>query len=125
MNEGSKSLQRKHHSKVLLVLTSIFGLLYTYTIIDEQYGMGGNEPLWVKLLFVVFLVGYLIVWKHEGIGGLVFVLWWIGMWYIGLFVAHGDRGAGVVIGLPLLVLAILFIISWYKRRPRTETSFTR
>ena len=120
MNENSKSLQQKHRSKTLLVLTSIFGLLYVIFMISGNYGSGGYEPLLVKLLFVVFLIGFLMVWKHEGIGGLIFVLWWIGMWYLGLFVVQQDRGAGVVVGLPLFCLGILFIISWYKRRPKTE-----
>ena len=120
MNENSKRLQQKHRSKTLLVLASIFGFLYVIFMISGDYGAGGNEPLVVKLLFVVFLVGYLVVWKHEGLGGLIFVLWWIGMLYLGLFVAQHDRGTGAVLGLPLCVLATLFIISWYKRSSRTE-----
>ncbi len=121
INEDSNNLQRKRRSTSLLVFTSIFGLLYVIFMATESYGTAGDEPMVVRLLFVVFLAGYFVVWKHEGLGGLIFVLWWIGMWYLGLFVAQQDRGAGVVMGLPLFVLAILFIVSWYKRRSTAST----
>jgi len=38
------------------------------------------------------------------------------MWCLALFVVETDRGAGVVMGLPLVVLGILFIISWYRKK---------
>ena len=49
------------------------------------------------------------------------MVWWIGMWYLGLFVAQSDRGAAVMMGLPLFVLAVLFIIAWFRKR-RTALS---
>ena len=47
--------------------------------------------------------------KKEGLAGLLFIFWWIGMWCLTLFVVEIDRGAGVVMGFPLFVLGILFI----------------
>lgn len=102
-------------SKTLLILTSIYGVLYAAFIVSGSYGMQGAEPTVVRLLFLLFLVGYVVVWVHEGLGGALFVAWWVGMWYLGLFVAHEDRGNGVVMGVPLVVLAILFIRAWYTR----------
>jgi len=97
-------------------LNTIYGLLYLAFIATEDFGTNGSEPRVVMLLFFLFLIGYAVVWLNEGLGGLVFVLWWGGMWYLGLYVAQTDRGAGVVMGVPLFVLGILFIISWYRRR---------
>jgi hypothetical protein len=125
MNLESGRTPRSRRSKVLLVLTSIYGLLYLVFILGEGthvrapgggYGTAGSEPVVVKLLFLLFLVGYAVVWLDERVGGAVFVLWWAGMWYLGLFVARTDRGAGVVMGVPLFVLGIIFIVSWYRRR---------
>jgi len=31
------------------------------------------------LPLAVFLLGYALIWKNEIHGGLVFILWWIGM----------------------------------------------
>ena len=119
-NPGKPSQSK--HSRTLLILTSLYGVLYLLFMITENYGTTGSEPTFVKLFFGLFIVGYLIVWKNEGLGGLIFVLWWIGMWYLGFFVAQHDRGAAVVMGFPLFVLAILFLISWYRRIAATSTA---
>ena len=111
---GSHRVKR---SRVLLILTSIYGLLYVAFIISGSYGMSGNEPLVVRLLFALFLVGYAALWWHEGLGGVIFVLWWVGMWYLGVYVVEQDRGAGVVMGVPLFVIGVLFIVRWYRNRP--------
>jgi hypothetical protein len=122
MKNDSDTPRQRSHPRVLLILTSLYGLLYLIFIASGSYGTSGSEPIVVKLLFVLFLVGYGITWKNEGLGGLIFVLWWIGMWYLGLFVAEQDRGAGVGMGFPLFVLALLFIISWYRKRAAHSTA---
>jgi len=109
------SQQPRRHSRLLLVLTSVYGVLYVAFIATGSYGTTGAEPTVVRLLFLLFLVGYALTWKNEGLGGAIFVLWWVGMWYLGLFVAKEDRGTAVVLGLPLFALAILFIRAWYRR----------
>lgn len=115
--KGNTRMQvQRQHSRTLLILTSLYGVLYVLFMVAEAYGTSGSEPTFIRLFFGLFLVGYLVVWINEGLGGLVFVLWWIGMWYLGLFVAQHDRGASVVMGFPLFVLAILFLISWYRRK---------
>jgi hypothetical protein len=116
MEDDTQKLSKKGRSRILLVLTSIYALLYILFMVTEQYGTAGSEPTVVKILFALFLVGFLVVWMNEGLGGAIFVVWWIGMWYLGLFVAQQDRGAAVVMGLPLFVLAVLFIIAWFKKR---------
>jgi hypothetical protein len=115
MAHHSGSPQPGRHSRLLLVLTSAYGVLYVAIIATGSYGTTGAEPIVVRLLFLLFLLGYALTWKNEGLGGAIFVLWWAGMWYLGLFVAEQDRGAAVVLGLPLFVLAILFIRAWYRR----------
>jgi len=116
MSQNSGSRPRRSRSTTLLILTSIYGLLYLLLMATESYGTAGSEPTVVKLLFLLFLVGYAAVWWNERLGGIVFALWWAGMWYLALFVVQTDRGAGVVMGVPLFILAILFILSWYRRR---------
>jgi len=116
MSQNSDNQPRRGRSTVLLILTSIYGLLYLLLMATESYGTAGSEPTVVKLLFLLFLVGYAAVWWNEHLGGIVFALWWAGMWYLALFVVQTDRGAGVVMGVPLFILAILFILSWYRRR---------
>ena len=119
MSNKSERKSRSRPSGALLVLTSVFGILYVLFVASGSYGMTGPEPFVVWLLFLLFLVGYAVVWRDERIGGMVFIMWWAGMWYLGLFVAQEDRGAGAVIGFPLFVLGVLFVISGYRKR-KTE-----
>jgi len=124
--------QVRTRSKALLIATSLFGLLYSWFIIvsfipaPEGSWISTTVPfepfdlgqILVKLLFLLFLIGYLVVWKNELIGGAVFLLWWVAMWGVEIFVAAkitgGDGGGGIVMGFPLFVLGILFILRWYK-----------
>ena len=134
MENDTQKRAEKGRSKILLILTSVYALLYILLMVlggsERQNGTAGSEPTVVKILFALFLVGYAVVWMNEGLGGAIFVVWWIGMWYLGLFVARSDRGAGVVMGAPLFVLALLFICAWRKKRnaapsaPLTEKSNT-
>ncbi len=103
-------------SKTLKVLTSAYGVLSALLLVGGGYGDAPYEPLIAHILFVVFLVGYLTIWKNEIYGGLIFVLWWIGLCYLGLFVVEQDRGVYVVMGFPLFVMAILFLVSGYRKR---------
>jgi hypothetical protein len=122
MEDDTQKRAKKGRSRILLVLTSVYALLYILFMVTENYGTAGSEPTVVKILFALFLVGYIVVWMNEGLGGAIFVVWWIGMWYLGLFVAQQDRGAAVVIGFPLFVLAVLFIIAWFKKRKAAPTA---
>ncbi len=118
-------------SKALLIATSVFGLLYSWFIIVSFIPAEGSwvsttvpfepfdfEQIFIKLLFLLFLIGYLVVWKNELIGGAVFLLWWAAMWGVEILVSApikgGDGGGGIVMGFPLFVLGILFIRRWYK-----------
>lgn len=122
MEDDTQKLAKKGRSRILLVLTSVYALLYILFMVTENYGTAGSEPTVVKILFALFMVGFLVVWMNEGLGGAIFIVWWIGMWYLGIFVAQQDRGTAVVMGLPLFVLAVLFIIAWSKKRNAAPTA---
>jgi hypothetical protein len=126
MKDDSVKTQKRKLPVILKIITFIFGLLYLVFIV-ESFISSQNEPqvskteqTVVTLLFVVFLIGYLFLWKNELYAGLIFLLWYIGMCYLGLFVAVTDKGASMVLGFPLLVLAILFIISWFRNKNVNE-----
>jgi len=122
MEKDDHKRAKKGRSRSLLILISVYALLYILLIVAKQYGTAGSEPKVVKILFALFLVGYFFVWMNEGLGGAIFVVWWIGMWYLGLFVAQSDRGAAQVLGFPGFVLGVLFIIAWFKKRKAALTA---
>jgi hypothetical protein len=100
----------------------VYALLYVAFMASGSYGTDGAEPTVVRWLFALFLVGYAATWKHEGLGGAIFVVWWAGMWYLGLVVVQQDRSAGIVMGLPLFALALLLIRAWYRRRTKRSAA---
>lgn len=116
----SLSKGKKKRSKVLLTVTTLFGILYLIFIIDYFISEPQNfESIIINLAFIIFLVGYYYSWRNDMIAGIIFIIWWGIMWYLGLFIAEHDRGAGVVMGVPLFIIGILFIISWYRKRERS------
>ncbi len=127
--------QRRQRSKGLLIAVSVFGVLYLWFIITSFIpAPEGNwisstvpfEPSWdrhfiaIRLMFVLFLPGYFVAWKNEGVAGVIFIVWWVVMWGMDLLVMapSGPEGGGMAIamGLPVFVLGILFLVSWYRRR---------
>jgi hypothetical protein len=123
--------------KALLTLISVYGLSYLIFIIMSFVPLLGQAPaitssvpydpstlqqIFVVLASLPFLLGYLLVWKNEAIGGAIFILWWGVIWGLEIFHARIPRegpaggGCGVVLGVPPFVLGILFIVNWFKER---------
>jgi hypothetical protein len=124
-NSDSQLTSEKKHPRVLLTITTIFAVLYLILLISFYIdGFSGFdlEVIIMNLAFVVFIVGYYFCWKNELVAGIIFIFWWGIMWYLGLFIAEQDRGAGVVMGFPLFVLAVLFIVHWYKKKRSSSDS---
>ena len=122
MKNSPESLSKSKNtfSKVLLILTSLFGILYLLFIIDYFISEPQNiEFIIVNLAFLIFLMGYYYSWKNEMAAGIIFIICWGIMRYRGLFIAENDGWAGVVRGLPLFIIGILFIISWYRKRDKS------
>jgi len=120
---------------LLYLLWTIPGLIFN----SNNESPTGMEPvfgtfttLWFidKSMFLFFLVGYIITWKNKFIGGIMLLIWFImnvcvDIWsnsliYIdaktGLENSLGETGLSVVLGSPVLILAIFFIISGNNRR---------
>lgn len=112
------------HPKILLTITSIYALLYTamvlgYMLFEYTGDEISLEGIITGFAFIIFLIGYYLSWKNELIAGIVFVFWWGIMWFLGLFVAETDKGAGVVMGIPVFILSVFFIHYGYRRRGKT------
>jgi hypothetical protein len=131
--DATSHVRVRRFPSALLVVTSLYGLLYlAFFIMSFIPSPEGNpvssaqhfdpfdlEQIYVKLLFVLFVVGYVFSWKNRLIAGLIFLIWF------GLIVCldhwvsstlHRQSGGGIAMGLPLLVLGMLFIITWYDKK---------
>jgi hypothetical protein len=113
----------------LHVLLAIYGGLYLVFVIIGFIPAEGGSPVsdsvpyhpfslegsLVKLLFAFFLVGFFMAWKNRLIAGVLFMLWWAGMWGLQfLMVSMGRSGGAVAMGFPLFLLGVLFAISGYR-----------
>lgn len=120
---GSRSGQVKPwESRAPLIAVSILAVLYLWVFIESliprpegswisnavPFDPWDREQIFVKLLFLLFLVGYFAAWKNERTAGIIFVLWWAAVWAVELFVMGPDGGMGIVMGLPIFLLGILF-----------------
>jgi len=125
------SVRRRLFPTALHVLLAIYGILYLLFVIigfvpseegspvsdSVPYHPFGLEGSLVKVLFVFFLVGFFMAWKNRLVAGVLFILWWVGMWGLQtLMVARGHGGEAVGMGFPLFVLGVLFVISGYRQR---------
>lgn len=118
---------KKLRFSALKIILTIYGLLYSLLMISsffaiEDYDFFNLELIVANLSFVLFLVGYYIVWRNEKVAGIIFLFHWVIMWVITLFLAKTDRGMSVVLGFPLFILGILFIISWYRKKSKEKTA---
>ncbi|MEN8191833.1 MAG: hypothetical protein ABFS12_03385 [Bacteroidota bacterium] len=116
---------KKKRSKVLLTLTTIYAILYAILLLSfllfEDYTFKITlEGIIIILAVIIFFIGYYYSWRNERIAGTIFIFWWGIMWYVGLFVAETDRGAGVVMGVPMFIIGILFIVSNYRKKLKSS-----
>ena len=99
----------------LRILLSIYAVLYIIFITDYFFPIYAPNS-WnidnsaLKILFAIFIIGYVISWKSELASGVIFILWFIGMCYHNFFLCTSDCGAGIAMGIPLLILSIFFIV---------------
>jgi hypothetical protein len=130
-NVGTLAGSRGLFPSVLHVLLTIYGALYLVFVIvgfvpasegspvaaSIPYHPFGLEGSLVKLMFGFFLVGFFTAWNNRLAAGVLFSLWWAGMWGLEmLMVARGLHGGAVVMGFPMFVLGVLFIVSGYRSR---------
>jgi len=100
---------------ILRILLSIYAILYI--MIGWEDFLSLNAPnSWnieysaLKILFGLFVIGYTISWKNVLVSGIIFILWFLGMCYENFFLCTSDCGAGIAMGIPLLILSIFFIV---------------
>jgi hypothetical protein len=108
---------KKRGQWILRILISIYAVLYIMIGWDDFLSINSwnIEYSALKILFVLFVIGYVISWKNELAAGVVFILWFLGMCYENFFLCPGgitgiDCGDGIAMGIPLLILSIFFIV---------------
>ena len=117
---------RDWYRQFLNLLVSIYTLYQvwrtmTYFIVIMNIEM--IDKILITGLLSVWIFGFIMVWKKPALAGWVFIFWFLFL----LGTIYFDRGgleyplAGIVIGLPGLILGILFILFGRKQRGSVDT----
>ena len=113
-------------TKPIQYITLVYAILYILFLFSGDfpgaYPSLHTEGIIVYLLFVLFIIGFSISWHNKIITGIIFLLWYIGMFAFELFIVEKDGGFGIISGLPLLVLGIFYIRSGFKSNKETASN---
>ena len=97
---------------ILRGLSLVAVILYILFLVFEGVPLdptGSFADLSVYLLFLVFLLGCLFLWKDEFVSGLILIAWYGIQWCLVLWV-WVDGGMTLILGLPIAILGVLALI---------------
>lgn len=107
--------------RILSILFVLFLMLFSLDVFDSSASAGDIAIglLVHNLPALLLLVAAIISWKYEIVGGVVFVL--AGIAYIVLMMMSGSSSGNqwlpaLIIALPALVIGVLFISNWVKKK---------
>jgi len=103
---------------ILRIIGSIAVIGYTLFLIGERVPLFNAitfADISVYLLFIVFLVGYIVLWKNELISGILLIGWHGLQWCLALWV-WVDGGMTLIFGFPIAVLGIFLLIYGIRKK---------
>lgn len=111
--------------RVLSILFILFLMLFSLDIFDGNYGFWGTIlGLFMHNLPALFLLVTLVIsWKHEIVGGIVFILF--GLLYFCLSIYRVVMSTPIewymlswslIITGPSFLVGILFLVGWFKKK---------
>jgi len=104
--------------RILCILFAIFISFFAFDVFDQ--GTGFWKTLLALLIHLIptFLIIFILIlsWKRTWIGGISYIL--IGVAYI-IWSSQTDRGSQIIY-IPLLLVGILFLTSWFLRKKIKE-----
>jgi len=99
---------------LLQYLTLGYAVLYILFILAAFVGVDlttlNAEDIGVLLLFILFIAGLFLSWHNSLLTGVIFLIWNVGMWIVELFLVEKDGGFGIIMGIPLIVMGVFFIL---------------
>lgn len=112
-------------TKGVAFLAIITGVLYLRVVVAEGLvGLrAGALPLQVIFLFAFLMIGVLgllVAWRWEGIGGLLALMGGIGLAAIGYGIYGRSRWlAALLYSSPFIISGSLCLACWWQRRPKS------
>jgi len=107
---------------IIRILTVLAFIIYIISLIGEKaplFGGASFQDISVYLLFIVFLAGFLTIWRYELISGILLVVWYGFEWCLGLWVWE-DPDMALVLGFLIFVTGVLSIIYGVRKRAASK-----
>jgi ABC-type dipeptide/oligopeptide/nickel transport system permease component len=101
--------------RLLCIAFAVFVSLFALDVFEEGYGLWRTlAALAMHLIPTAIILAVLaLAWRWEWIGAVVFT--GLALLYVRFAQARGHLEWTLVISLPLLLLAALFLVNWVKR----------
>lgn len=131
-NTSKPPTENKNYSKAIQIITFLYGLLYLYFVVwsfiptengnpisnNPNFNPWDSEMIWVKIQFIIFLLGFYYSWKSKLISAFIYLFWYAGMISLSYYVTnilHREGGA-FILGFPMLIIAIILLLKVYRKR---------
>jgi hypothetical protein len=102
----------------LRILSVIALIVYIIFLIGEKAPLIGEasfQGISVYLLFLVFLAGFIAIWRYELLSGILYIVWYGFEWCLGLWVWE-DSQMVLAMGFPIFIVGLLSIIYGLRKR---------
>ncbi len=108
----------KDFRTTLRVLSIVALILYIVFLFAERVPLGLKATFAetsVYLLFLVFVLGFITLWKSELVAGIILIVWYGIQWCLVLWVwVDGDMT--VILGFPIAILGVIALIFGLRKR---------
>lgn len=101
--------------RILSVLALIVYIIFLIGERTPLFREVSFQEISVYLLFIVFLAGFLSIWRYELIAGFIFVAWYGFEWCLGLWVWE-DADMVLAMGFPIFITGLLSVIYGLRKR---------
>ncbi|MCM8569891.1 hypothetical protein NE848_10905 [Gramella jeungdoensis] len=111
----------ENYSLTLKIITSMAMVGYIILLMVESAALyTESSELTGYFLFSLFLVGYILLWKHKVISGMVFLIWYSIQWYM-VFLVWEKGMMTLLLGLPIAALGLLILLNGIKKKPNKSS----
>ncbi|WP_167613398.1 hypothetical protein [Maribellus sediminis] len=106
-------ITKKTSSNIALKIVGIFGVvLYVLFLLEEKVPLFKNvsfAEVSVYLLFVIYLIGILTLWRNLIAAGIICILWHVIQWTLVLWVwVDGDMT--LIFGFPIAIYGLVVLV---------------
>lgn len=102
--------------KILQIIIGVYAVLYLIGFIIPYFTgeLSFSNNILGFLLFLLFMLGFALSWTSKKIAGIIFMVYNLSAWILGLFIDRSGGGLGLVLAVPVLVMGALLYLQWYK-----------